>query len=292
VPTVVTNAASSVTFSTAVLNGTGNPNGASATGWFRYSTTNPGTCDDVFGTRAPVSGGDALGSGSSAVAFSESVTGLSEATTYYYCAIGSNVGGTGVGSVQNFTTPANTLPVAPSGATASNVSGTENAISWTDNSFNEAGFKVERSTNGGLYTQIATTSANAISYNDTSAIADNTYTYRVRAYNIVGNSSYNTTDYVITATVVPNDPTSLDYYIGTTSVDVVMFWSHTGNNEDGFKIERSTDNVNFSIVGTSNRSTLYHFETAPGSGTYYYRVYAHNAVGNSGNSNTITVVVP
>ena len=37
----------------ATLNGTANPNGAPTTGWFRYATTNPGTCNDTFGTRAP-----------------------------------------------------------------------------------------------------------------------------------------------------------------------------------------------------------------------------------------------
>ena len=37
--------------------------GVAVLGWFRYSTTNPGTCDDTFGTRAPTSGGPYLGTG-------------------------------------------------------------------------------------------------------------------------------------------------------------------------------------------------------------------------------------
>ena len=45
----------------ATLNGTANPNGAATTGWFRYATTNPGTCNDSFGTRAPASGGTRAG---------------------------------------------------------------------------------------------------------------------------------------------------------------------------------------------------------------------------------------
>ena len=36
------------------------------TGWFRYATTNPGTCNDTFGTRAPATGGTSLGAGTSA----------------------------------------------------------------------------------------------------------------------------------------------------------------------------------------------------------------------------------
>ena len=291
VPTVTTNAVSSVAITTATLNALGNPNGATATGWFRYSTTNPGTCDDTFGTRAPVAGGDALGSGSSNVAFSENVTGLTQNTTYYVCAIASNSGGTGVGSVQNFTTLPS-IPSAPTGVSASNVSGTENTVSWTDASSNESGFKVERNQNYGGYVQIGTTSANATSYSDTSATADNSYEYRVRAYNVSGNSSYNYSNYVITATVVPNAPTSLVATVGTTSPDVSFSASHSGDNEDGFKLERSTDNVNFSVVATSARNNPYSYDSGLASGTYYYRLYAYNAIGNSGNSNTETVIIP
>jgi hypothetical protein len=104
-PSVTTNSASSLTGTTATLNGTGNPNGAATTGWFRYSTVSPGTCNDSFGTRAPASGGDALGSGTTGVGYSEGITGLTPATTYFYCAIAQNTVGTSFGSVVTFTTP-------------------------------------------------------------------------------------------------------------------------------------------------------------------------------------------
>ncbi|HZV69210.1 MAG TPA: DUF1566 domain-containing protein [Saprospiraceae bacterium] len=103
-PTAVTNAPTSVVTTTATLNGTGNPNGAAATGWFRYSTTNPGTGDDVSGTRAPASGGTSLGSGTSPVPYLQALTGLIPATTYYYWAIVSNTAGTTFGAVNSFTT--------------------------------------------------------------------------------------------------------------------------------------------------------------------------------------------
>jgi hypothetical protein len=103
-PTANTVLASAITSSGALLNGSGTPNRADATGWFRYSTTNPGTCNDTFGTRAPATGGDALGNGTSAVSYSEPITGLTNGTTYFYCAIVSNVVGTSFGTVQQFTT--------------------------------------------------------------------------------------------------------------------------------------------------------------------------------------------
>ena len=70
------------------FNGSANPGGASTTGFFRYSTSNPGTCNNTFGTRVPTSGGTALGSGTSAVPFNQTVSTLSAAgTVYFYCAL-------------------------------------------------------------------------------------------------------------------------------------------------------------------------------------------------------------
>jgi len=119
VPTITTDAASSVTQTTATLNGTANPNGFATTGWFRYFTSNPGTCADSGGTRVPASSGTALGSGSVGVAYSQGVTGLTPGTTYYVCAIASNTNGTGVGSVQSFST----LTGAPTSVTTNQESG-------------------------------------------------------------------------------------------------------------------------------------------------------------------------
>src|SRR6185503_8898390 len=103
-PTVTTTAATAITSTGATLNGSANPNLLTATGWFRYSTTNPGACNDVFGTRAPAAGGTALGAGGSAVAYSQAIAGLLSGTTYYFCAIASNSAGTGFGAVLSFTT--------------------------------------------------------------------------------------------------------------------------------------------------------------------------------------------
>ncbi len=103
----------------ATLNGSANPGGASSTGWFRYSTANPGTCNDSFGTRAPASGGSALGSGTSSTPFSQSISGLVPETTYYYCAIATNSVGTSFGSIQSFTATTATAPAVTTSAATS-----------------------------------------------------------------------------------------------------------------------------------------------------------------------------
>jgi hypothetical protein len=120
-PVVTTNPASGVTNTAATLNGSANPNLDATFGWFRYSTTSPGTCDDTFGTRAPATGGSSLGSGNTAVSYSQAISGLTAATTYYFCAIASNSAGTSLGGVLSFTTTAAPVvtTVAASGVTGS-----------------------------------------------------------------------------------------------------------------------------------------------------------------------------
>jgi hypothetical protein len=121
-PTVTTSSATSLTMTTGVLTGYGNPNGDATTGWFRFSTASPGTCNDSFGTRAPAMGGSALGSGTSNASFSQPITGLAPATTYYYCALAANSVGTALGAVQTFITPS-----TPTVVTASATSVTTNS---------------------------------------------------------------------------------------------------------------------------------------------------------------------
>jgi len=64
-------------------------------------------------------------------------------------------------------------------------------LSWTDNSIDEDGFKIERgAVSAGPFTQIGTTGSDTNSYTN-SGLADATnYCYRVRAYNSGGDSTY------------------------------------------------------------------------------------------------------
>ena len=182
--------------------------------------------------------------------------------------------------------------LAPSNLNAVNISSSQNDVSWIDNSSNEDGFRVERSTNSasGPWPQIATTSANAVSYSDTGLTADQTYFYRVRGFNAEANTAYTNTDFVITATVVPNDPSNLN--AAASSTTAILNWTDNATNEEGTKIERSTDNINFTEINStgSNAVTYTDFSLAPG--TYYYQIRAFNVMGNSGYSNILSVIVP
>jgi hypothetical protein len=84
-----------------------------------------------------------------------------------------------------------TVPTAPTTLTASAASSSQINLNWTDNSSNEDGSIIERSTNNfATYNQIATVATNAATYQDYGLTVSTQYFYRVRAYNSAGNSNY------------------------------------------------------------------------------------------------------
>ncbi len=83
-------------------------------------------------------------------------------------------------------------PNAPLNLVATAISRSQIRLSWTDNSDNETGFRVERCKGSGCtnFALISTLGANATSFNNTGLTRNRAYTYRIRAYNTVGNSAY------------------------------------------------------------------------------------------------------
>jgi hypothetical protein len=173
--------------------------------------------------------------------------------------------------------------------TATAVSTTQIDLAWVDNSSNEDGFKIERSTDGVNFTQIAAAPANATTYSNTGLTASTLYYYRVFAYNTAGNSASpsNTASATTLAPPAPNAPSGLTATAVSTS-QINLTWADNASNEDGFKIERSTDGVNFTQIATvAANATSYSNIGLTASTLYYYRVFAYNANGNSASpSNT------
>lgn len=82
------------------------------------------------------------------------------------------------------------VPAAPSGLRAEAVSLFQINLTWTDNSTNELGFKIERSQDGTNYSQIAQVLPNTVVYRDLNRFPDTKYFYRARAFNAKGDSAY------------------------------------------------------------------------------------------------------
>jgi subtilisin len=125
---------------------------------------------------------------------SYSNTGLTASTIYSYRVRAYNTAGDSDYSniATAITQAAPALPAAPSNLTAAVVSRSQINLTWTDNSSNETGFKIERCKGSTCtnFTQIATVGANVTSYSNTGLSANTTYRFRVRAYNASGNSAY------------------------------------------------------------------------------------------------------
>lgn len=62
-------------------------------------------------------------------------------------------------------------------------------LSWADHSSNEDGFEIQRRIGSGSYVPLARVAANTTGFSDTSVAQNQTYTYRVLAFNGAGSSA-------------------------------------------------------------------------------------------------------
>jgi len=115
-PAVTTNAATSVTISGAVLNGTVNPNELATTAVFEWGTDSSLTTS----TSTPL---QPLGAGTTSVAVTASLSGLVPGTTYYFRVVATNSAGTSEGTILSFNTVAQPPTVTTAAATLITTSG-------------------------------------------------------------------------------------------------------------------------------------------------------------------------
>ncbi len=225
---------------------------------------------------------------------------LSSAGTYYLVVASSGVSsgstssnyGFNVGtySISGTIVTSTSSVLAPSNLTANSGGSTNQAtLNWTDNATNEDGYTVERSSDGGAtWSPLATLAANSTSYLDSGLAAGSTCVYRVRAFKGTVTSAYSNQ---ASATTVPLAPTGLTATTVSAS-QISLTWNDV-TGETGFKIERSTDGVNWTQIGTTAVNvTSYQSTGLSGGTTYYYRVRATDAGGDSGYSNQASATTP
>ncbi len=208
---------------------------------------------------------------------------VSPVSTYQYRVYAYNLGAFSLlSNVAQVTTP-DVPPAAPTLLITTAVTPSQVDLEWTDNSLNEDGFVVERSSDGGgTWQQIGQTLADVAAFSDISVIPGNSYLYQVYAFNANGNSIFSNSVQADVPNVVPADPTNL----AATSVgaaQVTLGWKDNANNEDGFRVERSADNgANWGQVGLTGANVVTFSDATVSAGTgYMYRVFAFNAVGDS-----------
>ncbi|MBN1674989.1 MAG: fibronectin type III domain-containing protein [Kiritimatiellae bacterium] len=174
-----------------------------------------------------------------------------------------------------------TPPAAPSGLAASAQSSSQIRLTWTDNSGNETGFKLERRPAGGSWAQIAQPGANTTAYTDSGLSAGQSYEFRVRASNAAGDSAYSNTAGATTPVNTPAAPSGLTATAASFS-RVDLAWTDNSNNETGFKIERRLSGGDWAQLATVGANVKTYADTTVAAGTSYrYQVRAYNASGDS-----------
>ncbi len=184
-------------------------------------------------------------------------------------------------------------PANPSSLNANPVSTTQINLSWTDNSADETGFKIERKTgSGGTFAEIAQVGANVTSYNNSGLLDGVQYCYQVRAYNGSGNSGYSNQSCATTFPDTPSAPSNLFASISHNPLSVMLSWNDNSGNETGFVIERELVTDAFVAVDTVSANSTSYQDTSVSITTFRYRVKAINTSGSSVYSNVVEIFVP
>jgi|GEM_PF-445569 len=107
-----------------------------------------------------------------------------------------------------------TAPLAPDTLKATG-KGLVVTLTWRDRSTRESGYRVERATGSGLFSEIASLSANSTQYQDDSVEADTEYRYRVRAHSTAAGFSTYSAAIVITPQEAGKGGTQVGCFIAT-----------------------------------------------------------------------------
>lgn len=180
------------------------------------------------------------------------------------------------------------VPLPPTNLVGNVSPSTSINLSWTDNSTNEIGFKIERKVSGGDYTYVGATDADKTTFLDSGLSLGVSYTYRVYAYNAVGSSPTYAYSLVIQTANAP---------VLTTTLGTLTFGggaSSGGNITDNGGSDVTSRGVVWSV--NSNPTIDLSTKTVDGTGTgeftstisgltagttYYVRAYATNASGTA-----------
>ncbi len=183
-----------------------------------------------------------------------------------------------------------TVPTTPSDLAASAVLPNQVDLLWTDNADNEAGFIIERSENAGMtWTLLSELAANVTSFSDTSVSSGVSYSYRVFAFNLAGNSAVSNTLFLSTpALQLPAAPSNLSR-TAFTNTSVSLSWQDNASNETGYDLKWSLDGNLWTVLSLPANTTASTIQGLTADTSYLFKVQAVNNDGVSANSNTITV---
>lgn len=187
-----------------------------------------------------------------------------------------NTGGFGNGTSKatcKVTVPAidYSAPNAPRNCAASRSSDSQAKVTWSNGSTSttrpRSSTKVERQTDSGSWTQVASVGASTANYTDNGISANHRYRYRVRAQGSGGYSGYATSGYVYTT---PAAPTAVEL-VKTSDTQVQVSIQGAAQWADSYKLQRSVDSGAWADVASV---ASWPYVDTSGGGMVKYRVAA------------------
>jgi len=144
-------------------------------------------------------------------------------------------------------------------------------IQWEDNCYFEEGYRIARSENDNIFSNIAELESNTICYLDTGLVYGINYIYRVQAFTDNNSSAYTASD---TSTTYFPAPTNLVVNpVNDSEID--LSWKDNCTFEKGYKIERSENSEDFINVDEVIHDVTVYTDTGLTYGSnYIYRVKA------------------
>jgi len=182
----------------------------------------------------------------------------------------------------------NVIPADPTNLAATTVASTQVDLAWTDNSNNEAGFRIERSDDGGgTWNQVGQTAANVTTFSDTGLTPGAGYMYRVYAFNADLVDSANPTNVLAVTTTTGTPPAAPLNLLVTnrTASSLTLSWTDSSvGSTAGFTVQIATDKNFTQSVQSFNVGagvTIYQFYPLAPNTKYFMRVAAFNVAGSS-----------
>jgi hypothetical protein len=249
-PQVSTGGASSVTLTSATLNGTVNPSGRATTSFFEYGTSTS------YGSKTPAKD---VGSGTGPIAVSGQVTGLTTGRVYHFRLVATSDAGTARGSDQTFTTAATPTVTTKSASSVrdstATLSGTVNPNGQTTTAYFEYGTSASYGTKTATENVGSGRSTSTLSMPLSGLAAGTTYHFRIVASNATGTSA------------------GSDQTFATTGPPAVRTGSTTGTTPTGSTLTGSID--------SRGHSTSWYFEYGPNT-SYGLRTSTRSQSSSSG----------
>ena len=163
-------------------------------------------------------------------------------------------------------------------------------LNWQDNSSVETGYRIEKSENGGDFTELVSLAANATTYlHNIPGMPANpiNLSYQIKAFNNTLSSSWIESSAVYSGLGAPTNLAITD----STFYHFTIEWTRNSTIATGYEIERKKDGGSFILIQTLGATAQTYTEQITEIGTYSYRVRAKKDAIYSSYTNEVSTQV-